>query len=99
MSSIPNKAILQVADTGPLESLAHMLASIGIQCYVPNNKLLTTLRSIGCDTVLSIDQLVNGMGYDKPDPLPTATVSDLRSGNFLYFGIKAHRNKKLILGS
>lgn len=86
-------AILQVADTGPLESLIIMLRSIGVQCYLPNKQLRNKLREIGCDTVLEIDSLVHGWGYDQPLRLPEADLTMLdKRRDVIYVDVKAHRN-------
>lgn len=85
-------AILQVADTGPLESLVAMLQAVGIECAIPDTTLKNELRGLGCDTVLDIKGLVEGMGYDQPMKLPEAHVADMRRSDVLYVDIKAHRN-------
>lgn len=92
------KAILQVADTGPLESLVIMLRSVGYDCYLPNESLRRQLRQIGCDTVLDIDSLVKGMGYERPMALPAAGPGDMSTAD-LYVDIKAHRCYGLIVRS
>lgn len=84
-------AILQVADTGPLESLVVMLQAAGYNCYLVGTDLKTELRRIGCDTVLDIDSLVRGWGYDKPMPLSSAGMRLMLSAD-LYVDVKAHRN-------
>lgn len=87
-------AILQVADTGPLESLVSMLDSIGYVCHVPDRELRNKLREIGCDTVLAQEDLVKGMGYEYPEwngqRLPEVGPSFMKSAD-LYVDIKAHR--------
>lgn len=85
------KAILQVADTGPLESLVVMLRAVGVECYLPNIALKDMLRRLGCDTVLGPDDLVRGMGYDVPIKLPYAGP-DMMETCDLYIDVKAHRN-------
>lgn len=86
------KAILQVADTGPLESLVVMLRSVNWECFLPDSRLRDKLRSLGCDTVLDIDHLVSGMGYERPMALPLAGVSHMERNDVVYVDIKAHRN-------
>lgn len=86
-----NIAILQVADTGPLESLVVMLSHAGYVCGLPNDKLRNELRSLGCDTVLDIQSLVDGMGYDPPMPLPTVGPEAMKTAD-LYVDVKGHRN-------
>lgn len=86
-------AILQVADQGPVESLIVMLNAIGIRCYLPTDGLLGELRSIGCDTVLSPQELTKNMGYD-----PILDIPKIDSPNFnventpIFVDVKAHRN-------
>lgn len=89
-------AILQVADTGPLESLVVMLRTAGYETCLPNDKLKRELRSLGCDTVLDIDSLVRGMGYDWPIELPEAGVADMALPGVVYVDVKAHRNAERI---
>lgn len=84
-------AILQVADTGPLESLVVMLQSAGYTCALPNDKLKRQLRDIGCDTVLDIESLVRGMGYEQPFALSEVGPESMNDAA-LYVDIKAHRN-------
>lgn len=84
-------AILQCADTGPLESLVLMLRSVGYKCYTPSHTLRDVIRRAGCDTVLSIRNLVEDWGYDRPMSLPEANPSMLDTCD-LYVDVKAHRN-------
>lgn len=91
------KAILQVADTGPLESLVIMLRSVGVECLLPSTELKRELRAIGCDTVLDIADLVRGWGYEPPIRLPEAGIDDMRRDDIVYFDIKAHRNGPLVV--
>jgi hypothetical protein len=84
-------AILQVADTGPLESLVVMLKTAGYCCYLPDERLRDELRRIGCDTVLSVKSLVDSWGYDPPMELPTAGPAAMPFAD-LFVDIKAHRN-------
>jgi hypothetical protein len=88
------RAILQVADTGPLESLVAMLSAAGYACYLPSRGLKNRLKSIGCDTVLDIDTLVRQWGY--PEPTPLSLTSGGHNGVSmdscdLYVDVKAHR--------
>lgn len=85
-------AILQVADTGPLESLVVMLRSVGIHCTMPSDALKHKLRELGCDTVLNVEDLVRGMGYERPLPLPESGIADMARHDVLYVDVKAHRN-------
>ena len=88
-------AILQVADTGPLESLVVMLRAAGYDCYLPNEQLRGQLRGWGLDTVLDINNLVRGWGYEQPFELPFAGPEMLNRCD-LYVDIKAHRNGPLL---
>lgn len=85
-------AILQCCDTGSLESLVVMLRSAGIKCALPSEALKRQLRDLGCDTVLDIDSLVRGMGYEPPMPLPEAGPADMSRSDVLYVDVKAHRS-------
>lgn len=84
-------AILQVADTGPLESLVIMLRSIGYDCKVCSPTLNGHLRSLGCDTVLDIRDLVRSWGYEQPFVMSEAEIHDLHNCD-LFVDVKAHRN-------
>lgn len=83
------KAILQVADTGPLESLVVMLRSVGYACHLPTKGLQNHLRGLGLDTVYEVEHLVRHWGYDRPFALPEA---DRLGDCDLYVDVKAHRN-------
>lgn len=85
-------AILQCADSGPVESLIVMLRAAGWQCAYPSEALKNALRDLGCDTVLDIRGLVRGMGYDEPLRLPEAGLSDMARADVVYVDVKAHRN-------
>lgn len=84
-------AILQVADTGPLESLVVMLNAAGYACGIPDRNLINRLKEIGCDTVLSVSDLAETPSYDHPFSIPTASIADMDKAD-LYVDIKAHRN-------
>lgn len=84
-------AICQVADTGPLESLVTMLGSVGYKCVLPNSELRSMLVKLGCDTVLSVEQLVDSMGYERPIPLEKVGPEYMKSAD-LYVDVKAYRN-------
>ncbi len=89
----PKHAILQVADTGPLDSLVQMLRAIGISCSLPNAALRGELRRIGCDMVLSVDDLVRSGSYDRPlFNLPEAGIADMERRGILYVDVKAQKN-------
>jgi len=85
-------AILQCADTGPLESLVVMLRAVDIDCALPDAKLRDELRRLGCDTVIDPAQLTDSWGYDPPMELPTASTADMSRTDVLYVDVKAHRN-------
>lgn len=84
-------AILQVADTGPLESLVAMLSLCGYQCYLPDRGLKNVLRNLGCDTVLDIENLVRQWGYEYPKSLPEANAGMMKTVD-LFVDIKAQKN-------
>lgn len=85
-------AILQVADTGPLESLVQMLGTVGYQSHIPSPLLNHKLKQAfnGKGLVLEIDSLIRGMGYERPIPLPLATP-EMMSRADLYVDVKAHQ--------
>lgn len=85
-------AILQVADTGPLESLVEMLRTDGWLCCLPSDQLKAELRGIGCDTVLDVRALVEHWGYDPPMSLPVAGTAAMSMSQNLYVDVKAHRS-------
>lgn len=89
-------ALLQVADTGPLESLVLMLESVGYVCVLPSSQLKDEVRKLGCDTVLDVDYLVTQWGYDRPIPLYAISPKDL-PGIDIYVDVKAHRNGPKLL--
>jgi|GEM_PF-3706442 len=91
------KAICQVADTGPLESLAVMLGSAGYQCLLPDDDLKGIIRGLGCDTVVDVEGLVANWGYEHPFPLSLAAAQDMETAD-LYVDIKAHRNGPKVWG-
>lgn len=91
-------AILQVADTGPLESLVVMLRSVGYECFLPDDRLKGDLRRIGCDTVLDVQGLVENWGYSQLMRLPEAPSSMMRTAD-LYVDVKGHRNGAKVLQS
>ena len=85
-------AILQVADTSPLESLVVMLRAAGYSCALPDKSLRAELIDAGCDTVYAHESLVNGRGYERekfnlPEVGPKAVDRAA-----LYVDVKAHRN-------
>lgn len=88
-------AILQVADTGPLESLVVMLRHAGYRCLLPNRNLQSALRDLGCDTVLEVEGLVKNWGYEAPIELPLANPTMMENAD-LYVDVKAHRNGPLV---
>lgn len=85
------KAIVQCADTGPLESLVVMLRTVGYECFKVGEDIKHTLRSIGCDTVLDIEGLVRHWGYEEPFSMPIAPLKDMQTCD-LFVDIKAHRS-------
>ena len=92
-TKLPSLAILQVADTGPLDSLVVMLNSVGIFCALPNYLLQGELRRLGCDSVLSVDDLVRSGSYDPPrETLPIVGPKDMERRDVLFVDIKAQKN-------
>lgn len=93
-------AIVQCADTGPVESLVVMLRSVGIDCALPDRALRNALQSLGCDNVTDPDELVERWGYDRifPEaPLPLAGVADMERRDVLFVDVKAHRSRVKML--
>lgn len=84
-------AILQVADTGPLESLVVMLRSVGYKCFLPDDGIKSELRGLDCDCVLDVKALVENWGYAQPINLPLANKAMMQTAD-LYVDVKAHRN-------
>jgi len=88
-------AILQCADTGPLESLVDMLSAVGYGCYLPNDEIKRELRSLGCDNITDISGLVANWGYEQPMALPVAGIEMMDTCD-LYVDVKGLRNGPLI---
>lgn len=92
-------AIIQCADTGPLESLVDMLGSVGYWCHIPDKSLIAELRRIGLDTVLTPEELEARMGYEPPtyrgQAIPTASTTAMLHCD-LYVDVKAHRNGAMV---
>lgn len=85
-NSVKN-ALLQVADTGPLESLVVMMESAGYRCFLPGDVLRNELSKLG-GLVLSPAYLERTMGYAKPMAMP---IADAMHGIDLYVDVKAHQ--------
>lgn len=81
------RAVLQVADTGPLESLVVMLEEAGYECLLPGPKLRRELSALG-GLVLAPEDLQASMGYEPPKDLQR--VESLRNID-LYVDVKAHQ--------
>lgn len=88
-------AILQVADTGPLDSLVHMLEFAGYDCYLPNSQLYDELAALGCDTLVRVESLVRNWGYEMP-LLQREAPPSLMEKCDLFVDIKAHRNAERV---
>lgn len=70
-----------------------MLRSVGWDCLLPDAGLRDALRSLGCDTVLGVDDLVRSGSYDEPlEKLRPAGVRDMDADDVVYVDVKAHRN-------
>lgn len=91
--------ILQVADTGPLESLVYMFKAIGWKCYLPTRNLRNRLRALKLSTVLEIDSLVANMGYDRPMDLDVADERMLSEPGTVYVDVKAHINYEKVVAA
>lgn len=86
-------AILQVADTGPLDSLVEMLQSVGYRCLLPDAGLRDALKRLGCDCVLDPKALQREQGYDPPAfELGGAVLSDMKFNCDLFVDVKAQKN-------
>lgn len=81
------RVLLQVADTGPLESLVVMMRSAGYECLVPNDGLRRELSELG-GLVLSSEHLQRSMGYAAPMHIQSTGSMD---GVDLYVDVKAHQ--------
>lgn len=57
-------AILQMGDTPQIESTAVMLRHAGYEVKVCGKRLRNELQRVGCDTIISVSQMI-GMGYDE----------------------------------
>lgn len=80
-------AVCQVADSGPLESLAVWLRCAGYEPYMPSASLCDELRRVGCDCVYDHDRLVRSGSYDRVEMPTKGTMDDVD----LYIDVKAHR--------
>lgn len=91
-------AILQVADTGPLDSLVEMLGAVGYRCLLCSHSLRDELRKLGCDTVQGHEDLVRSGSYEPSAfSLGEATVADMENCD-LYVDVKGHRAYKFVVG-
>lgn len=89
--STARTAVIQCADTGPLESLVIMLRSVGFRCLLPNKRAREVLRDAGCDLVLDPDDLIRSFGYDRAMCLDEVGPEFLGRCDLLV-DLKAHRN-------
>lgn len=90
------KAIINMADTGAMESTLHMLTMIGYDCYRPDESLLQVLRKIGLSNVLSVDDMVKDWGYARPRLDKITREGDMEDCD-LFVDTKAHTNYNLIV--
>lgn len=96
-------AVINCADTGPLESLVLMLRSAGYECFVADAGTRAELAKLG-GLVLSNEQLQQTMGYAPHFPLPQGRLKKhaYQTGQSmedcdLYVDVKAHQTyNKLI---
>lgn len=86
-------ALVNCADTGPLESLWRMLRTCGYVLKPIGKNIKRELRNLGCDNITDIDWLVNDWGYE-PSVLGAEEEDDVRLMDKcdLYVDVKAHRN-------
>jgi len=90
-------AVIQCADTGPLESLVLMLRALGYKCLRVGQELSSQLIKAGCDTVMTSEYLHDSMGYELPLVIDgVATPRDAENCD-LFVDVKAHRNLPFIL--
>ena len=90
-------AVIQCADTGPLESLVLMLRALGYKCLRVGHELSSQLIKAGCDTVMTSEYLRDSMGYELPKVIDgVATPKDAEKCD-LFVDVKAHRNLPFIL--
>lgn len=85
------RAVLNIADTGALESTTLMLRAAGYYCTRPNQELLQQIRKVSVTPVHSVDELVNTWGYARP------MLNDLSGPEEmilcdLFVDVKAHIN-------
>lgn len=89
-------AILNIADTGALESTWIMFDALGYEVRRPNEQLLQQIRACGCSGVFSVKELKDRMGYD--DPMVTALASpDDTQRCSVFVDVKAHVNYPYIV--
>lgn len=79
-------AVINCADTGPIESLVHMLEHAGYRCHVPDRWLHQELQRLGGLT-LTNEYLQQTMGYE-PHRLPK--TNDVAAAD-LFVDVKAHQ--------
>lgn len=84
-------AVVNCADTGPLESLAIMLKAASYETRPLSYDLAVHLRQLGMDNVRTINQTMAAEGVERPFAMKEATVADLPYCH-LYVDVKAHRN-------
>jgi hypothetical protein len=87
-------AILQMGDTPQIESTAVMLRHAGYEVKVCGPSLRNALQRAGCDTVISVSQMV-GMGYDTLERgIDEASPSDMETCD-LFVEIKIRNVQKI----
>jgi len=92
------KAILQVADTGPVESLIYMFNAIGIECLIPSENLLSVFRRLDLSTIISRKTLEESWGYSPVNmPYKSAELANLYDPDTILVDVKGHVNYKTLV--
>lgn len=85
-------AIVNIADTGALETTTLMLQAVGYDCYRPDPQLLHAIRwEAQCEGCYSVEELVKDWGYDPPFLNALASL-DMVDRCDLFVDVKAHVN-------
>lgn len=84
-------AIVNIADTGALESTVHMLEAVGYECSRPDPELIRILRNADLEGVYSVQELSESWGYPEPIVSRLAKPADMDKAD-LFVDLKAHVN-------